>query len=768
MLSSFPKLFGFLSKTAFGRRIARHRLPILCLAVTVALFFWSVWLPIRTPQGRWVIPQGGGDATSYLWPNYRYNAAQIRQGHIPLWNPTLYGGAPYLADIQNGFWYPPNWWLAFLPDVPYRALEVMVALHVFWAGLGMYALAWQLLKFQRHPPPLPVAQSSALLAGIAFQFSDVFITHIGNLNTLAVSAYLPWLWLCLVQMQFAPTFRRAVAWGLGFSAVVALATLAGHAPSLHSLAVAAGLYLLFALWQGTHRWRTLFLAGYFAMLGVAITAVQLLPSIELIPFTPRAELDYAKATAYSLPWNGLAGWISPLLFGRGIMQFWATWERVELGFTGLTTLTLALLARPPRAWRWALWGVVGIATLLALGSNTPFYRWAYDYLPGFASFRTSARFVLLANGGISILAALGLVQVWQGLQRKHWVVFGMWGGVAVSGLLLGWWFASRTLPSERQLASQYHLAWAVGIALLTLLFCAAFFHKRWHRALLALLIGEMLGLGAWIEVDSAFPAAGYPTTSAAVQFLRSQTPPFRIEILQETHWQESAPQVLALEAVGGVFHPLRISNYQNYYGAVGNRASNLYRLLNVKFVVSPKSLPMGDAQYVPVFVDDPQVDVYLNTQTLPRLYWVPNAQWVETPADALHTMQSPTYEPNQQVILLQAERACCSDTTNSVPTQLNLALLTYQAERQQVQIESDQAGYLVFSETWYPGWQATLNGKSVPVLRANYTFRAIPIPQGKSELIVWYQPLSWQVGKWLSLLGLLVFGVSVWNLTRTR
>jgi hypothetical protein len=756
LLSFFPKTFRFLSKTAIGQRVARHRLPILCLAITVALFFWSVWLPISTPQSRWVIPQGGGDAMSYLWPNYRYNAAQLRQGQIPLWNPTLYGGAPYLADIQNGFWYPSNWWLALLPDVPYRAIEVWVAGHVFWAGLGMYALAWQLLKRQHRLLPLRVAQSGALFAGIAFQFSDVFLTHIGNLNTLAVSAYLPWLWLCLVQMQFSPNLKEAWRWGMALSGVVAFAVLAGHAPSLHTLAVAGGLYLLFVLWEGTHRWRTALLAGGFAMLGVASTALQLLPSLELIPYTPRAALDYAQATAYSLPWLGLAGWVSPLLYGRGILQFWASWERVELGFAGLTTLSLAILARPPRAWRWALWAVVGIATLLALGSNTPIYRWIYDYLPGFASFRTSARFVLLADGALCLLAAFGLVQIWQGIQRKQWIIWWGWCGLAVSLLGLGWWFASRALPAEKLLTSQNHLAWAVATALLTLILCGSFVYKRWYKAILVLLIVEMLGLGAWVEVDRANPAAGYPSDSPAVQFLRSQATPFRIEILPETQWQESAPQVFGLETVGGVFHPLRISDYQNYYGAVGNRSSTLHRLLNVKFVVSSKRLPMGDAQYIPVFVDDPQVDVYLNTQTLPRLHWVSTAQWVETPADALSALQSPSYDPTQQVILMQAERVGDIGETHP-PTQLNLTLLVYQPEHQQVLIESDQAGYLVFSETWYPGWRATLNGNNVPVLRANYTFRAIPIPAGKSELTVRYQPLSWQIGKWLSLCSLVVW-----------
>ena len=64
-----------------------------------------------------------------------------RTGELPLWNPTLYGGAPFVADIQAGFLYPPNLILFLLwPEFPYAAMQWLSIGHIFWAGLGMYAL----------------------------------------------------------------------------------------------------------------------------------------------------------------------------------------------------------------------------------------------------------------------------------------------------------------------------------------------------------------------------------------------------------------------------------------------------------------------------------------------------------------------------------------------------------------------------------------------------------------------------------------------------
>ena len=104
------------------------------LLLTLA-FFW------RTLSGDVFQPADGGDLLSFLFPTYRFAAAELSAGRLPLWNPTLYGGAPFIGDIQAGFLYPPNL-LLFLsnPMFPYTALQSLAALHLFWAGLGMYVL----------------------------------------------------------------------------------------------------------------------------------------------------------------------------------------------------------------------------------------------------------------------------------------------------------------------------------------------------------------------------------------------------------------------------------------------------------------------------------------------------------------------------------------------------------------------------------------------------------------------------------------------------
>ena len=95
-------------------------IAISSLALLHALMFWPVVF-----AGAFV-PRGGGDLVSFIYPRYAFVARSVRSGVLPLWDPYLYGGQPYLADIQSGLLYPLNL-LAFVifRNFDYRKLEVL-------------------------------------------------------------------------------------------------------------------------------------------------------------------------------------------------------------------------------------------------------------------------------------------------------------------------------------------------------------------------------------------------------------------------------------------------------------------------------------------------------------------------------------------------------------------------------------------------------------------------------------------------------------------
>ncbi|MGB5047803.1 MAG: hypothetical protein WBO46_02610, partial [Caldilineaceae bacterium] len=318
------------------------------LALLTVAFFW------RTLSGDVYQPADGGDLVSFLYPTYRFAASVLASGHLPLWNPTLYGGAPFIADIQAGFLYPPNLLLFLLkPDFGYGWMQWLAIGHLWWAGLGVYALC----------RALGIARPAALFAGTAFAFSDPLLIHLGNLNLIAVLSWLGWV-LAAFHLALA---RRSLAWAGAAGLLFAIATYAGHAQSSYYIGLAVAGYWVIGIlgdwgtrageWgsKNTNRRmnRLVGLTKYLlsniqyplltGLLAILLTAPLLLPSLELLPYTARADLAYQENVGYSLaPVPALVGLITPGFFGRGPALHWSFWDRVELPYAGVVALLLAL------------------------------------------------------------------------------------------------------------------------------------------------------------------------------------------------------------------------------------------------------------------------------------------------------------------------------------------------------------------------------------------------------------------------------------------
>ena len=734
------------------------------LGLLALIFFW----PVTTGQG-WV-PRGGGDLVSFLWPTYSYAAQALPAGRLPLWNHSLYSGAPLVADNQSGLFYPVNL-LVFLlwPRLPYVAMEALVIFHVWLAGAGTYLLLRELLAQSDAPFP-NWARAGAFVAGTAYMLSDVFVTHVGNLNILAVAAWLPWV---LLLLDHGLT-RRSAGWCAAAGVALGVAALAGHAQLTLIVGGAVGLYGLWRVGAALRRrdWRgatgLVALGALAGLVAFGVAALSLVPAVELTAYTARARLDYAAAAEYSLPWQGLAGLVSPLLFGRGAVAAWGPWPRVELGYASLAALFLAGFAplRGRAGWPRFLLALGVFGWLVALGGNTPVHRALYTFVPGFASLRVPARYVLLTDFALAGLAGYGLAR----LPLLGWRRIGGWalalaaGGAAV---LYGAWRSvpahSAHLPELRASLLGAGLLLAAALALL------AVRRLRIAPLLLAgLVAADLVLMGAWVEVDGHDPTLGFEHP-AVVAFLQSQPGPLRIDNAASA-WAPDAAARLGLEDIGGVSNPLGLAAYATYAGAVGSRGSPLYNFLNAQFVLADKGAPPGDASFVPVFNEDPTLDVYLNTNAKPRVRLVTEVQVVTSGEAAFGALHAPGFNPEQTVILDTTSADApppAGPAASEAPTVFYTA---YAPEAYTVVARTAAPAYLVYSEVWYPGWRAWVDGVETPVYRANFAFRAVYVPAGEHTIEMRFDPPAWRLGLTLTaltLLALAAWGAWAWR-TRRR
>ena len=824
---SLPVTIGLLILVLFAGsgawltiRRDERRWDILCaalLAAMIAAFFW------RTISGTAYRPADGGDLVSFLFPIYRFAARTLSQGSLPLWNPHLYGGAPFIGDIQAGFLYPPNLLLFLIsPYFDYRWMQLLSIGHLWWAALGVYILS----------RTLGCSRPAALLAGLAFGLCDILFIHLGNLNLIAVLSWSGWI---LAACHRALT-RRSLTWVGVAAALFAIANYAGHAQSSYFLGMAVGIYSLAVL--AVQYWEQHSRTSPAAALRQALASLQfplatlvlvaflsapvLLPAFEMLPYTARGQFDYRDTVSYSLaPGPALVGLLTPGFFGRGPAAYWGSWDRVELPYAGLVTLLIAvgsfLLPTPARRREllpWLALALFGFA--IALGDNTPIHGWLTRILPAYGSFRAPARIIVLWALALSVLAAIGLDALLAGCKRSAKDPYPSYPalysfvvrlGVPASLLILvplifvttrvldgdpvavqraimagralllsaAAWMAVwllLTLYRRKRLAGNTVAGLLLLVSLLELNFAAANIdigennpaHRFSHPEILAFL-QEQAG-----EEDTCAPPGNERCPAAegtSRHFFRIDT---RTGILDL--WQPSAAALTGLQDIWGISNPLELVHWHTLWENNGGRHTRIYDLLNVLYVIVRDGTPLPE-EYTLAYDAPGPLAVYENPDPLPRAWLVPAAKILPDQEAVLAALKQPSFEPLHAVFLAQDNVNLSIPATTEQPTPSStsgpVSVLAYSPNEILLAAHAERPGYLVLSEVWFPGWFATVNGESTPVWRANFTFRALPVPAGDLEVRLWYAPASWRFGLALFGVGLpLLAGLGLWRLLASR
>ncbi len=429
-LSVCPK-----SRWADRRRILNGLAEGTAPAALGLLLLLALW-PIG-PAGRVI---AGGDLFTYFYPYWAEAARALRAGRLPLWNPYLFAGAPFLANSQAGLLYPPNWplWL-LLP--PHQALHWSALLHLWLAGTGAYLYARR---------SLGTGRPGAWIAAVAFALGGHLSVQIEHINQLQTLAWLPWALLLYDESVFrngrgTPAARNRPAPPLWLAFVIALILLAGHTQSAFIVLVGLTASALIPRAGAPLRRRLTILAAAVA-LGGALAAAQLLPTLELARQSVRSGgLPFKERVSFSLSPFYLARALLPP-FGHPVEP-----ENLEyVGYIGVTGLLLAFLALRPALSRLTpsrftpscpssslctplFLSLLGL--FFSLGLYNPVYLLLARLVPGFAHFRAPARWLALWAFGGAALAGMGVESLTDGLEDgKRWPFWALVAGMA--GFLL--------------------------------------------------------------------------------------------------------------------------------------------------------------------------------------------------------------------------------------------------------------------------------------------------------------------------------------------
>jgi len=712
-------------------------------------------------------------------------------GHLPLWNPLVGMGAPLLANYQSALFYPPTWIYFFLYlggglIAMARGQALLTALHLIWAGIGMARLTGR----------LELSKLAQTISGLAFSLSGYLVARAWFASINAAVAWLPWILLFSYDVIMGKSKNSWVK----LSIVIGLQLLAGHAQTAWYTLSLTGLWVGFWGWQKSKdehahrqinrgRWSQ-FVAllkaearlALSVLLGASLAAVQLFPTAVYLAQSQRSEsITYDVALTYSFwPWR-LLSLIAPDIFGNPVRgDYWGYanyWE--DAIYIGLLPFMLAIsiigrtiflkrqktvknflepLARSGKSLIFFLSIILMLSLLLALGDNTPVYPWLYRHIPTFDMFQAPTRFTIWAQFSLAFLAGLG-VAVWHRPENKalYWTRLSMMGAFAITvGAALAW-----SLISDIQLTLVRAATMAgiigIGAGILSLMapeIAETNYHKRWAWAVVIYVAADLL-IAGW-GLTPGFPSNIYNTYDTTTYG--------RIYLSAEDEYQLKYEQFLRFDTFTpdhdwDRFQAALLPNAHMLIGA--SSTNNFDPLVPGRYARWMESLEKLDDSQLARMLDlmgvtifekiDETIEsdlVFINRGAQSPIRWVPCAIFVDSADQAWEQVFSDNINFNE-IVVLEGQSSSSLFDCSSVAGIVKLKSGHQNAKT--IHLKSDQAGWVVISDVWYPGWQAWIDGEAVPLLKANYLFRAVEVEQGEHEVVLKYQPKEFYLGFFVSL-----------------
>lgn len=759
------------------------------LVATGLFSLWILVLSLPAWSGRFLAgPFSDQYDTGYAFRDWL--AAEVRRtGAVPLWNPELFGGLPFVGAMHGDIFYPTAWLRLILPTG--TAMTLGFVIHYVLAGLFTYLLLRR----------LRVTWAGAVTGGLAYQLSGVIGSYVqpGHDGKLFVTALLPLVLLGLVR-----GIRERRIDGFGIVALgVGLALLSPHAQMTYYLLIAAGLFALYLTFGEpddvpvTRRLAGLGWSLGAVIVGFGIGMVQLLPFFDYLPYSPRAEGYYGfeGSVSYAIPWAHvpeffLAGFTGATPTGT----YWGPNPlKLHSEYLGLPVIALAVTgALAPERRRLVYWtGGIGLLFLLiALGGATPFYRLWWAVMPFVKQTRAPGMALYVVALALALLAALGVDRLTAsgGAARRRGLV---WAGIGAAVLILSLaGVAGATAESAAQgvqlaqgrpavSAAQaaegaIRLGGALsGAALLILgLLLAAHDRGRLPLAVLALGVPLVVSADLWRNAApfwswSPPPETGLYGGDALTARLDSVPRPFRVLNVPGAYPGSSLmayriPQLLGYH--GNELHAFdQLMGGKNVWRNLGN--PRLWDLYAVRYLLIgadggvPDSVPGFSRWPEPIERAGGGRVAVFERDTPPAYAWVSAGAIKADDSTALGAVLDPRLDPRSLAVLAE-DAAVTPAPLDALPDPLGVTAAVREWEPGRMLIELTPAApsdaYLVVAENWYGGWTATVDEVPAPVVRTNVAQIGVPIPAGSRTVALRFASADYARGRLLSVLSLLV------------
>lgn len=696
------------------------------------------------------------DIVDQIYP-WRFLSIEMwKNGQIPLWNPYNFAGNPLLANFQSATLSPFNILFFVFPFID--AWSIIIVLQPLIMGLSTYALMRELHR----------SREASAISSIAAMFCGFLVVWMAYGTLSLAFSFLP------LSLLFVEKFKssKSLKYLFLFSITIPFSFFSGHFQTSIYVEFFVFFYLLFSFFTSDKRINIYLLIAF--ILGMLMSMIQIIPSVEFYNYSVRSE---SFNNAGGIPLKYLVTIFSPDFYGNPVTRndwygYYAEWA----SFVGIIPFAFALLTL--LFWRKtdtvAKLLLVMAITVLLLAVQSPLQSIIGALKIPVISTSNPTRIISLFSFSIALLAGYGYDLLLQEKNRSRsrlviWLV-------ANSIIFLVLWGALQLF----EFVPKEHVAVARrNFILPTAVFCTfsilIFLHfVTKNKKLLSMLVFSTILL---IGFDSyRFASKWIPFEEKSLVFADVKViPQLQKSLGDERYFGNLGAQVASFYKLASLdgYDPLYIQKYGEFVRSsndgefseaersvvrvprTGVNTDKLLDVAGVKVVFHPKADTNQSWAY-PVwekssrllkFYEDDRFEFYENTSVLPRfsLYY---QYEVAQGAGLLKKFYEKDFDYRRKLLLDHDIGYQPAIGTGSAK------ITSYTANRVTGEVSTDKTALLFLADNYYPGWKAYIDGQETAIYVANYTFRAILIPEGKHKVEFVYEPDSFRLGGVISFVSL--------------
>lgn len=647
------------------------------------------------------------DLLVYDYPERTFNLESLRSGLIPLWNPYLACGLPHMANWQSAFFYPP-YWLLTITGVP-KGLVILALLHGAWAFLGFFLWA----RSQKITGWVPA------LGALSFAGSAHLIHCWVNLHFIATASWIPWVFLTVHQAVQCRRLKETLLAVL----VLSLQLLAGY-PSFVFYT-----WIVLLLWLAFEHPLPFVLSRVALLLGAAllVTSLQWFPFLEFLTYATHDH--WTVFPYYTHPWEYLT-LFHPTLLGTPNATGYlgdstnSIYGNLYFGLVPCLVWAASLLFKRNRA---GIWGPLSLLLLVWMAGPSLFL-WKFIPMEAFTRLEPSkAVGLFLFTACTSLCRFLSLDSPGKSPSKSAWVwlLAALW---LLDLLVLPFRLTSRVPDAYQNPVLQQQVEKVRK--------------ETGQGRILALqtstqmsVEGRGINEGMQEKLSRIFPDNLLPNTNM-VWGLRTVTGYFSLQ-------------------TEGLKDIMRYLNHGFPY------SGDLLEVAGVRAFLLPQPLPAPKYRLVGKIGEN---DLSVDPGASEDLRWVRKAEEFSDRPVVLNALAGTGGGWRQKVYL---EKDDIGDFLQLPPVSRPLAVVpTKDIDRPSGGrllgfIGASAPGYVVFNDSFAPGWHAWVDGKPAPILRAYGLFMAVAVDKGNHQVEFRYEPTTFRLGLFITLITLALFSVGL-------